>query len=87
MAGKDVHTGASRSRWMDARPACGHLPGLQVTVTPLHWFLKRWQNGYYRLCVHRSHLLRLPCFRVQTYDHRCGKHNLPCLCWLDRRCG
>lgn len=44
----------------------------------IHKFLKRWRRGYYRLCVHRSHHLRLPCYRLQTYDHQCSKHNGTC---------
>ena len=30
------------------------------------WFNRRWP--YYRLCLHRW------CLRVQTYDHRCYRH-------------
>ena len=41
-------------------------------------FLARWRGGYYRRCLHRSHRLRLACWRGQTYDHQCGKHNRTC---------
>ncbi|MCW2898795.1 MAG: hypothetical protein JWO67_1060 [Streptosporangiaceae bacterium] len=44
----------------------------------IHGFLARWRNGYWRLCLHRSHRLNLPCYRGQTYDHQCGKHNDSC---------
>lgn len=43
-------------------------------MTPLHRFLRRWCGGYYRLCGHRSHQLRLPCFRLFWMDGRCWKH-------------
>lgn len=44
----------------------------------IHRFLRTWRGGYYRLCRHRSHRLRLPCFRFMTYDGQCGRHNSSC---------
>lgn len=43
-------------------------------MTPLHRLLRRWRGGFYRLCNHRSHRLRLPCFRYHALDGYCGKH-------------
>lgn len=44
----------------------------------IHAFLERYRNGFYRLCRHRSHRLRLPCYRGFTYGGFCGKHNTTC---------
>lgn len=44
----------------------------------IHAFLRRYQGGYWRRCEHRSHRLRLPCFRGFTYGGQCGKHNTTC---------
>lgn len=44
----------------------------------IHAFLERFHHGYYRLCWHRSHRLNLACWRFQTYDQQCGKHNDAC---------
>lgn len=44
-------------------------------MTPLHRFLRQYKHGYYRLCLHRSRRLRLPCFRGLVYDGYCAKHN------------
>lgn len=41
-------------------------------------YLMCWRYGYYRLCVHRSHRLHLPCFRLVTSDGKCSKHNGTC---------
>lgn len=32
----------------------------------------------HRRCRHRSHRLRLPCFRSATYDGYCAEHNSTC---------
>lgn len=44
-------------------------------MTPIHHFLRRYKHGYYRLCLHRSRRLGLPCFRGLVYDGYCAKHN------------
>lgn len=41
----------------------------------IHRFFRWYAHGYYRLCVHRSRRLRLPCYRFVTYDGYCGRHN------------
>lgn len=45
--------------------------------SPWHSFW-RWRYGYQVVCMHRSHHLRLPCFRWRTYDGQCGRHNTTC---------
>jgi hypothetical protein len=47
-------------------------------VTPIHKFLRRYKGGLYRLCLHRSHRLRLPCFRLFHWDGQCYKHDDTC---------
>lgn len=44
----------------------------------IHKFLGWWADGYYRRCYHRSHRLRLRCYRGMTYDGYCSKHNGTC---------
>jgi hypothetical protein len=44
----------------------------------IHAFLRRYQNGYWRRCTHRSHRLGLICWRGFTYDGFCSKHNGSC---------
>jgi hypothetical protein len=44
----------------------------------IHAFLRRFRDGYYRRCVHRSHRLHLPCYRELVYDGYCGGHNQSC---------
>ncbi|WP_395109802.1 hypothetical protein [Actinomadura sp. SCN-SB] len=44
----------------------------------IHRLLRTYHGGYHRLCVHRSHRLRLPCYRGLTYDGLCTKHNRTC---------
>lgn len=41
----------------------------------IHRLLAKSANGYWTLCFHRSHRLRLPCYRFQTSDGRCAKHD------------
>lgn len=36
---------------------------------------------YRRRCHHRSHVLRLPCFRAFVWDGYCFKHNDSC--WME----
>jgi hypothetical protein len=43
-----------------------------------HIFLRRFRNGYWRRCEHRSHRLGLRCYRGFTYDGYCSKHNGTC---------
>ena len=51
----------------------------------IHAFLRRYRDGYWRLCGHRSHRLRLRCYRGFTYDGYCGKHNASCFNAVDHR--
>jgi hypothetical protein len=44
----------------------------------IHALLRRWRSGYYRRCCHRSHRLRLRCYREFVYDGYCGTHNDTC---------
>lgn len=44
----------------------------------IHAFLRRYRNGYYRRCLHRSHRLRLRCYRGFVYDGFCYRHNETC---------
>lgn len=38
-----------------------------------------WVGGYnWRYCLHRSHRLRLPCWRWFVYDGYCHHHNRTC---------
>lgn len=53
-------------------------------MTPLHWFLRWFAGGYYRLCGHRSHRLRLPCFRGFFMDGACARHWEACYQGCDR---
>lgn len=45
----------------------------------IHALLRRYHRGYWRLCGHRSHRLRLRCYRLFTMDGYCSKHNE--ICW------
>lgn len=40
----------------------------------IHKFFATWRHGYYRLCIHRSRRLHLPCYRGQVYDGLCSRH-------------
>lgn len=41
----------------------------------IHAFLERYKHGYYRRCRHRSHRLRLRCYRGFAADGYCARHN------------
>lgn len=47
-------------------------------MTVVHKALRRYRRGYFRLCSHRSHRLRLPCFRGFVSDGYCARHNDTC---------
>lgn len=50
---------------------------IRYANTPYHRLMAR-RYGYRVICAHKSHRLRLPCFRSMTYDGYCGKHNSTC---------
>lgn len=49
-----------------------------MTLPSLHRWLRTYRGGYHRLCAHRSHVLRLPCYRACRWDGYCGHHNQTC---------
>lgn len=44
----------------------------------IHRFLRWYSDGYYRRCSHRSHRLRLRCYREFVWDGYCYRHTDTC---------
>jgi hypothetical protein len=51
----------------------------QVAINAATFLLHSYSMGE-RLCrcLHRSHLLGLPCLREWSWQHRCDRHNHTC---------
>jgi hypothetical protein len=47
-------------------------------LLPDWWFIQQRFESHAVRCHHRSHRLRLRCWRTRTYDGFCGRHNDTC---------
>jgi hypothetical protein len=64
--------------WRNRRTGLRRPPaGIRSKPTPWHSFWN-WLYGYQAVCIHRSHVLHLPCFRWRVYGGYCSRHNASC---------